>query len=92
MADLNVAPLKIVGVEGLFGSIIMLGAVLPIVQLLPGKDGKGLHEDSVDTWHVRGPCSKHAVPVQECWLAARAGNCLAAPVLPASVGLLFLVL
>ena len=62
MADMNVAPLKIVGVEGLFGSLIMLVAVLPIVQQLPGTDGKGLHEDSVDTWHVRVPpwlCLQH---------------------------------
>ena len=71
MADMNVAPLKIVGVEGLFGSIIMLAAVLPVVQLLPGKEGRGLHEDSIDTWHVR-PCP--ALPAGHCagsaWLPA----------------------
>ena len=53
MADMNVAPLKIVGVEGLFGSLIMILLVLPVVQFLPGADGKGLHEDSLDTLHVR---------------------------------------
>lgn len=52
MADLSVAPLKIVGVEGLFGSIIMLGALLPLVSVLPGEDGSGLHEDTLDTLHV----------------------------------------
>lgn len=30
----------------------MLCIMLPIVQRLPGKDGQGIHEDSVDTWHV----------------------------------------
>ena len=53
MADMNVAPLKIVGVEGLFGSLIMLLLVLPVVQFLPGADGKGLHVDSLDTLDVR---------------------------------------
>lgn len=52
MADLSVAPLKIVGVEGLFGSIIMVGALLPLVSVLPGEDGSGLHEDTLDTLHV----------------------------------------
>ena len=53
MADLSIAPLKIVGYEGLIGGVIMLFVMLPIVQYLPGKDGAGLHEDSVDTWAVR---------------------------------------
>ena len=58
MADLSVAPLKIVGVEGLFGSIIMIGFLLPLVSILPGKDGSGLHEDTWDTLHVRAcPCT-----------------------------------
>lgn len=52
MADMNIPPLKIVGFEGLFGAIGMLAIMLPIVQRLPGTDGQGLHEDSVDTWHM----------------------------------------
>jgi len=52
MADLAIPPLKIVGYEGLFGSLMMLGIMLPIVQHLPGKDGDGIHEDSVDTWQM----------------------------------------
>lgn len=52
MADLSVAPLKIVGVEGLFGSLLMLLVLLPLVSVLPGKDGFGLHEDTWDTIHV----------------------------------------
>jgi hypothetical protein len=31
---------------------MMLGIMLPIVQHLPGKDGNGIHEDSIDTWHM----------------------------------------
>ena len=53
MSDLNIAPLKIVGYEGVFGFIFMAAFMLPIVQRLPGNDGDGLHEDSFDTWHVR---------------------------------------
>ena len=54
MADLAIPPLKIVGYEGVLGAATMLLLVLPVVQRLPGTDGQGLHEDSVDTWHVRG--------------------------------------
>lgn len=49
MADMAIEPLKIVGFEGVFGSVAMLCVLLPIVQWLPGKDGGGLHEDSIDT-------------------------------------------
>lgn len=52
MADLAIPPLKIVGYEGVLGAATMLLLVLPIVQRLPGTDGQGLHEDSVDTIHV----------------------------------------
>lgn len=44
--------LKIVGYEGLFGSAAMLFFLLPLVQHLPGVDGQGIHEDSMDTWHM----------------------------------------
>ena len=50
---MDVPALKIVGFEGLWGAGVMLLILLPIVQLLPGKDGSGLHEDSLDTLHVR---------------------------------------
>lgn len=52
MADMQIAPLKIVGYEGLFGTIIMVVVMLPIVQFLPGADGKGVHEDTVETLKV----------------------------------------
>lgn len=53
LSSMDVPPLKIVGFEGLWGAGVMLLILLPIVQLLPGKDGSGLHEDSLDTLHVR---------------------------------------
>lgn len=49
MADLAMAPLKIVGFEGVFGSIMMFGVLLPIAYYLPGPEGYGLHENSLDT-------------------------------------------
>ena len=52
MADLQIAPLKIVGYEGLFGMIAMIGVLLPIVQRVPGQDGSGIHEDTIDTLRV----------------------------------------
>ena len=53
LSSMEVPALKIVGFEGLWGAGVMLLILLPIVQRLPGKDGRGLHEDSVDTLHVR---------------------------------------
>lgn len=52
MADLHIEPLKIVGYEGLFGSITMICVLLPLVSLIKGRDGVGLHEDSLETLHV----------------------------------------
>jgi hypothetical protein len=49
MADLAMAPLKIVGFEGVFGSIMMLGVLLPVAYFLPGPEGYGLHENTLDT-------------------------------------------
>eukprot|EP00850_Spirogloea_muscicola_P009698 SM000055S18232 [mRNA] locus=s55:130018:133173:- [translate_table: standard] len=52
MADLNIAPLKIVGFEGVWGSLAMFLVVLPSVYFIPGREGSGLHEDSLDTLHM----------------------------------------
>eukprot|EP00879_Flechtneria_rotunda_P007740 GHRR01008113.1.p1 GENE.GHRR01008113.1~~GHRR01008113.1.p1 ORF type:complete len:344 (+),score=105.70 GHRR01008113.1:147-1178(+) len=49
MADLAMEPLKIVGFEGVFGSIFMLCLLLPIAYYLPGPEGYGLHENTLDT-------------------------------------------
>ena len=53
LSSMNISPLKIVGFEGLWGSAAMLLLLLPLVYLLPGADGSGIHEDSLDTLHVR---------------------------------------
>ena len=57
MASLNVAPLKIVGWEGVLGTGFMIVVLQPLVSLLPGKDGGGVHEDPIDSLHVRGHTS-----------------------------------
>ncbi|KAL4448425.1 hypothetical protein ABPG75_005644 [Micractinium tetrahymenae] len=49
IADLSLRPLTVVGLEGALGSCIVLGAVLPLAQRLPGPAGRGLHEDSRET-------------------------------------------
>ncbi|KAK9812950.1 hypothetical protein WJX72_006245 [[Myrmecia] bisecta] len=54
LTDMDIAPLKIVGYEGLFGSIAMICVMLPLVHFLPGEDGEGIHEDSLDTLHMIG--------------------------------------
>jgi Na+/proline symporter len=50
MADLAMEPLKIVGFEGVFGSFFMIFILLPIAYFLPGPEGLGLHEDTLDTF------------------------------------------
>ena len=52
MADLHIEPLKIVGYEGVFGSIAMICLLLPAVYFVKGQDGNGLHEDTLDSLHV----------------------------------------
>jgi hypothetical protein len=49
MADLAMEPLKIVGFEGVFGTFFMLFILLPIAYFLPGPEGLGLHENTLDT-------------------------------------------
>lgn len=36
MSELSIAPMKIVGYEGVVGSLLMLFVMAPIVRLLPG--------------------------------------------------------
>ena len=67
MADLHIEPLKIVGYEGLFGSITMICVLLPLVSLIKGRDGVGLHEDSLETLHVT-PSSLSHLPAWPCCL------------------------
>jgi len=55
MANLQIAPLKIVGYEGLFGTIAMVAVMLPVVSFIPGVDGTGIHEDTIETLHVPPP-------------------------------------
>lgn len=36
MSEMSIAPMKIVGYEGVVGSVLMLFVMAPIVRLLPG--------------------------------------------------------
>ncbi|GBF91089.1 hypothetical protein Rsub_04758 [Raphidocelis subcapitata] len=49
MADLAMDPMKIVGFEGVFGTLLMVFVMLPIAYFLPGGEGTGLHENTLDT-------------------------------------------
>lgn len=53
LSSMDISALKIVGFEGVWGSLAMLCVMLPIVQHVPGSEGSGIHENSLDTWHVR---------------------------------------
>lgn len=89
MADLQMAPLKIVGFEGVFGSVMMFGLLLPVAYYLPGPEGYGLHENSLDTiamikssagLQVRGGGHAYACPA--CALHAHPMLCLARSLWP----------
>jgi hypothetical protein len=49
MADLAMDPMKIVGFEGVFGTVLMVCVMMPIAYFLPGEEGTGLHENTLDT-------------------------------------------
>ena len=53
LSSMDISPLKIVGFEGLWGSAAMVLILLPIVQFMPGKEGAGIHEDTLESLHVR---------------------------------------
>jgi len=80
MADMAIHPLKIVGYEGLFGTVAMAFFLLPLVQRLPGTDGQGIHEDSHDTWHMirNTPTIFHMLMLQSaaCLLYNVSGMCV----------------
>ena len=57
LSSMDISPLKIVGFEGLWGSAAMVLILLPIVQFLPGQEGSGIHEDTLESLHVRCRCS-----------------------------------
>ena len=57
--------------EGVYGMAIMLCLLLPAVQLLPGREGGGVHEDSIDTLCML--CASGAIrQVAACSVAAMA--------------------
>mmetsp|Transcript_5803 Transcript_5803/g.7837 ORF Transcript_5803/g.7837 Transcript_5803/m.7837 type:complete len:451 (+) Transcript_5803:106-1458(+) len=49
MSDLNLEPLQVVGFEGLYGVILMLGVMMPSIYYLPGPDVGGRQENSLDS-------------------------------------------
>lgn len=52
MHDIAASPVLIVGLEGMWGTIIMCALFMPIVQHLPGQEGNGIHEDTIDTFKM----------------------------------------
>ena len=63
MSHVGLAPLQVVGYEGLLGTIVLFGILMPIVYFIPGKDGQGLHEDSLETaYMVRLPLAYLPAP------------------------------
>lgn len=51
MSYVGLAPLQVVGYEGVLGCIA-LAILLTIVYYIPGTEGEGLHEDSLDSIHM----------------------------------------
>jgi hypothetical protein len=78
MADLAMAPLKIVGFEGVFGSIMMIFVLLPAAYFLPGPEGLGLHENTLDTLEMIK--NSRGLKVRAAAAAAAAGAVSGCPV------------
>jgi len=51
MDESAVPPLLLIGMEGLWGTVLCLVVVYPIVYLMPGDD-HGSYEDPFNTWHM----------------------------------------
>lgn len=49
MSQHGVAPVKVVGYEGVVGGALTVGLLLPLLALMPADAGRGLHEDTADT-------------------------------------------
>ncbi|KAJ3442462.1 hypothetical protein M0812_12197 [Anaeramoeba flamelloides] len=50
--NVKVNPLLIVGLEGLWGTVVTIGVFLPIVAHTPEKWGEGFHEDTIDSLYM----------------------------------------
>ena len=52
--DMTCSPVLIVGLEGLWGTIVTCTLFLPIIQNVGGTEGNGIHEDTLDTFQMIG--------------------------------------
>jgi hypothetical protein len=52
--DIDAAPAFLVGLEGLWGTVLTWAIFIPIVGALPGNEGDGVHEDTADTFAMMG--------------------------------------
>lgn len=52
--DLTVAPTFIVGLEGLWGTVLTWSIFIPIVNAMHGEERNGIHEDIKDTFIMMG--------------------------------------
>lgn len=50
--DVQASPILVVGMEGLWSLILCSFVFMPITQFIPGVEGDGLHEDTIDTFHM----------------------------------------
>jgi hypothetical protein len=52
--DMTASPILIVGLEGLWGTIVTIIVFLPMTQFIGGQEGNGIHEDTLDTFLMLG--------------------------------------
>eukprot|EP00033_Pygsuia_biforma_P001279 GCRY01001446.1.p1 GENE.GCRY01001446.1~~GCRY01001446.1.p1 ORF type:complete len:416 (+),score=89.56 GCRY01001446.1:71-1249(+) len=50
--DVKASSAIIVGLEGFWGVLILAGVLMPVAYYLPGKEGGGIHEDTLDTFRM----------------------------------------
>jgi len=52
--DVDTSPVLLVGYEGLWGFFFCAFVAMPIVYFLPGNEGDGIHEDTIDSFVMIG--------------------------------------
>lgn len=62
-------PVFIMGLSGLYGTAMCAGVFMPLAAAMPGAEGNGLHEDTLDTFAMLGS-SRTLLVLALCYIVA----------------------
>jgi len=52
MGDSGLHPLQVVGTEGIYGLMLTVAVIMPILAVIPGHDVGGVYEDTIDSFRM----------------------------------------